>query len=97
MPANVTCNSPGKRSPCYRANSMLLVAILLLQTGCLKRYETADYSTIPPWPTAGEAVATELQTIPPDNYPALYNWLGRLLQYKNEMDIITEKRNNALK
>lgn len=87
---NVTCNTPKKRWRCSSGNWMLLAVLLLTLQGCLKRSAPAVYSTIPPWPIAGQAVADELQTIPDDDYPALYNWLGRLILYKTEIDIITE-------
>lgn len=96
-PWSASCNTAEKRSPCLKSSSWLpvLSALLLTLTGCSTLSERAACSTIPPWPAAGDEVAAELQTLPPDQYPALYNWMGRLLVYKKELDIITESVRNT--
>lgn len=66
---------------------LMLVPLLLLPillTGC----GTTIYSA-PAWPVAGPAVASDLEKccLPPEKYPALWEWLARVDKYKQKRDL----------
>lgn len=61
--------------------SAALIGILLL-TAC-----GTTASNAPVWPIAGPEVAEELEKLPENEYPALWEWLGRIAKYKEKLDI----------
>lgn len=56
---------------------------MILLSGCVTRV----YSDCPAWPVAGDAVADELETLPEKDYPATWEWLGRLAKFKEKLDV----------
>jgi len=61
----------------------LLLTSLLSLTSCAG---TVNSPNPPPCPQAGPAVADEVASLPMSQYPALFNYLGRLVNYCRAID-----------
>lgn len=70
-------NQKSKRSS-LKLPRVLAVLGMICLTGCLGNSEKPLELTYPPYPVAGAAVVQELNTLNPDEFPALHNWLDRL-------------------
>ena len=46
-----------------------------------------DLSTCPPWPYAGPDVAANLEALPLEGNAPLWEWLGRLTNLKDQLDL----------
>ena len=64
---------------------LALVTIALLN-GCAG---TVPFSACPPWPSAGPAVADEIERalVPPAAFPATWDWLDRLYRLKDQLAV----------
>lgn len=60
---------------------MLLVMSL---SGCLR---PAFYSSCPVYPVGGEKVGIELESLSFEEYPATWEWLGRVDKLRQELEI----------
>jgi hypothetical protein len=63
-----------------RFASLMALAVM---SGCACQPAPA----VPAWPTAGPKVAAELQRLDPDEYPATWEWLGRLHKLWRQLEI----------
>lgn len=78
--------SPKKSEILERMKSGKLCLILLAGfslSGCAHWQK----SKCPSWPIAGPEVAAELEKLPENEYPALWDWLGRVDKFKRKSDI----------
>ena len=57
--------------------ALVLVGVIFL-TGCGGTIYDQSFSSCPPYPKAGPAVANELEQLESEKFPALEEWLGRI-------------------
>lgn len=63
----------------------LLLIGMLSTASCAARVNSPNP---PPCPVAGPQVADEVASLPMSEYPALFNYLGRLVNYCQAIDAI---------
>ena len=64
--------------------ALLLIGMLSIN-GCAGAVNSPNP---PPCPVAGPQVADEVASLPMSDYPALFNWLGKLVHYCEAIDVI---------
>jgi hypothetical protein len=67
----------GKPRKTLKSLHVLFGVGMLCLSACVQT-KCEDINTRPPFPIAGQAVAKELETLDPNDFPALEEWLGRL-------------------
>lgn len=69
---------------------ILPLALVIFLNGCARTI----YSTAPEFPKAGAAVADDLEKccIPPENTPALWEWLARIDKFEKKLRAKPEKK-----
>jgi hypothetical protein len=68
----------------------ILIAILCL-SGCgtaISEPLPAMSCTAPAWPVAGPAVASEMERLPVDEFPATWDWFARLEKLKAQLAVM---------
>jgi len=65
----------------YGSRLIALLAVTLSSSAC-----APAISNCPPWPPAGPEVAEELARLPGENYPATWEWLGRLERLQRQIE-----------
>jgi hypothetical protein len=69
-----------------RSPLVLALTAMLLSTGCATgASDVPRLSVCPPWPVAGPAVAAELGRLPEAEYPATWEWVGRLAVLRDQL------------
>ena len=63
----------------------LVMLLSLFLGGCVTT--GSECTKCPEWPVAGPEVAAELEKLPEEEYPALWEWLGRLDKFKQKKEI----------
>ena len=69
-----------------RISPLVLIAALAISlSGCGSAAFEAD--SCPTWPTAGPAVAEEMEAgaMPPDRFPAFWEWMGRVDKLRDQL------------
>lgn len=72
-----------KKEPEYRL-SLILGAVSCLNSCAAGSCETLS---LPEFPLAGKPVAAELENLKAEDYPAIWEWIGRLYKLKQELDL----------
>ena len=70
--------------------SLSLFTIFLL-LGCAKSPIITTSAIVPAWPTAGDKVREELNTIPLEGYENFWVWISDLSKFKAKLDVIREE------
>lgn len=76
------------RKPMRRSKRYLLVSLpilLLSLSGCATSVNSPN---VPPCPVAGPQVADEVSRLNPGEYPATFNWLARIKQHCEAIEVI---------
>jgi hypothetical protein len=60
---------------------------MLCCSGCATTASDPVQYDAPPFPKAGPAVGKELETLPEDKYPALWDWLKRITNYADQIGV----------
>lgn len=80
MKNSLSCRKTWKKAKNRRKLFCVLIfGVMIFFPSCAKEsYETSACL----WPYAGSEVQKELETLAEDDYPALWEWLGRLAKLK---------------
>ena len=69
----------------YHRDMLALADLAISLSGCGSAAFEPD--SCPTWPTAGPAVAEEMEAgaMPPDRFPAFWEWMGRLDKLRDQL------------
>ena len=66
----------------WKYRLVLLAAATIFLNAC-----ASGTSSCPPWPVAGPEVAAELEQLPPKAFPAFWEWMNRLANLRDQLEI----------
>lgn len=60
---------------------------MLGATACSTKCVQVNYEFCPTYPVAGAAVANELENATAEEYPATWEWIGRIDKLRQELEL----------
>lgn len=81
-------NRKKKRQKMLKLRNLLFIASLTLAaTACSTKCAQVNYNFCPAYPIAGAEVAAELEKASTEEYPATWEWIGRVDKLRQELEI----------
>ena len=72
----------------WKIKKLIFIANLMLGvTACSTKCVQVNYKFCPTYPVAGAAVADELENATAEEYPATWEWIGRIDKLRQELEL----------
>lgn len=68
---------------------------MLLATACSTPCTKVYYNYCPIYPVAGKNVALELEKVSYEEYPATWEWIGRIDKLRQELELCRSRENDV--
>ncbi len=68
-------------------NLLYIASLTLAVTACSTKCVQVNYKFCPTYPVAGAAVAAELENATAEQYPATWEWIGRIDKLRQELEL----------
>nr|DAY64312.1 MAG TPA: protein of unknown function (DUF4969) [Caudoviricetes sp.] len=71
----------------HKKRQKFMLSLMLAALSCLSSCTTVNSDYCPVWPTAGSAVAAELEKASCSEFPNTWEWIGRLNKLRQELEL----------